>query len=103
MNFTNVFSAKRITLQSTRFLTFLNVPLFAHSTPAQVGIYLILFLLLVGLWCITGHTLSLLPGIAQILERTGSLMLPFLLIGLGLFILWKDSTFLMFFQLVAHH
>jgi len=77
------------------------IPLFAHSTPVQVGIYLILFLLLVGVWCILGYTLSHLPGVAPILERTGSFMLPFLLIGLGLFILWKDGTFLMLFQLVT--
>jgi cadmium resistance transport/sequestration family protein len=79
------------------------IPLFAHSTTVQVGIYLILFLLLVGVWCILGYTLSHLPGVAHVLERTGSFMLPFLLIGLGLFILWKDGTFLMLFQLVRHH
>ena len=79
------------------------IPLFAHSTPFQVGIYLLLFLLLVGVWCILGYTLSHLPGVAQVLERTGSFMLPFLLIGLGLFILWKDGTFLMLIQLVIHH
>jgi cadmium resistance protein CadD (predicted permease) len=79
------------------------IPLFAHSMPAQVGIYLIFFLLLVGVWCFLGYTISHLPGIAQVLERAGSFMLPFLLIGLGLFILWKDGTFLMLFQLVTHH
>jgi cadmium resistance protein CadD (predicted permease) len=79
------------------------IPLFAHGTPAQVGIYLMLFLLLVGVWCILGYTISHLPGVAQILERTGSFILPFLLIGLGLFILWKDGTFLMLFQLIRHH
>jgi cadmium resistance transport/sequestration family protein len=79
------------------------IPLFAHSTPGQVGIYLILFLFLVGVWCILGYTISHLPGIAQVLERTCSFILPFLMIGLGLFILWKNGTFLMLFQLVTHH
>jgi cadmium resistance protein CadD (predicted permease) len=79
------------------------IPLFAHSTPEQVGIYLILFLFLVGVWCILGYTISHLPGIAQVLERTSSFILPFLMIGLGLFILWKNGTFLMLFQLVTRH
>jgi len=79
------------------------IPLFAHSTPGQVGIYLMLFLFLVGVWCMLGYTISHLPGIAQVLERTGSFILPFLMIGLGLFILWKDGTFLMLLQLVTHH
>jgi cadmium resistance protein CadD (predicted permease) len=79
------------------------IPLFAHSTTVQVGIYLILFLLLVGVWCMLGYTFSHLPGVAHVLERTGSFLLPFLLIGLGLFILLKDGTFLMFFQLITHH
>jgi cadmium resistance protein CadD (predicted permease) len=78
------------------------IPLFAHGTLSQVGIYLILFLLLVGVWCLLGYTISHLPGVAQVLERTGSFMLPFLLIGLGLFILWKDGTFFMLFQLIRH-
>ena len=79
------------------------IPLFAHSTPAQVGIYMILFLLLVGVWCMLGYTVSHLPGVAHVLEVTGSFMLPFVMIGLGLFILWKDGTFLMLLQLVTHH
>jgi cadmium resistance protein CadD (predicted permease) len=79
------------------------IPLFAHSTIVQVGIYLMLFLLLVGLWCMLGYTISHLPGVAHVLERIGSFLLPFLLIGLGLFILWKDGTFLMLFRLVTHH
>ena len=79
------------------------IPLFAHSAPAQVGIYLILFLLLVGVWCMLGYTVSHLPGVAHVLEVTGSFMLTFVMIGLGLFILWKDGTFLMLLQLVTHH
>ena len=79
------------------------IPLFAHSTPAQVGIYMILFLLLVGVWCMLGYTVSHLPGVAHVLEVTGSFMLPFVTIGLGLFLLWKDGTFLMLLQLVTHH
>ena len=78
------------------------IPLFAHSTPAQVGIYLILFLLLVGIWCMLGYTVSHLPGVAHVLEVTSSFMLPFLMIGLGLFILSKNGTFLMLIQLVRH-
>jgi len=79
------------------------IPLFAHSTFAQVGIYLILFLLLVGVWCMLGYTISHLPVIAQVLERTSSLILPFVMIGLGLVILIKNGTFLMLIQLVRHH
>jgi len=79
------------------------IPLFAHSTLAQVGIYLILFLLLVGVWCMLGSTISHLPVIAQVLERTSSFILPFVMIGLGLFILSKNGTFLMLFQFVRHH
>ena len=79
------------------------IPLFAHSTPGQVGVYLILFLFLVGVWCMLGYSISHLPGIAQVLERTSSFILPFVMIGLGLYILWKNGTFLMLFQLVTHH
>jgi cadmium resistance transport/sequestration family protein len=79
------------------------IPLFAHSTADQVGIYLILFLFLVGVWCMLGYTISQLPVLAQVLERTSSFILPFLMMGLGLFILWKNGTFFMLFQLVTHH
>jgi cadmium resistance protein CadD (predicted permease) len=79
------------------------IPLFAHSTPDQVGIYMILFLFLVGVWCFLGYTISHLPVIAQVLERASSFILPFVMMGLGLYILWKNGTFLMLFQLVTHH
>lgn len=79
------------------------IPLFAHGTPVQVGVYLMLFLLLVGVWCLLGYALSHMPGVAHLLERAGSFILPFLLISLGLFILAKNGTFLWLFQLVSHH
>lgn len=69
------------------------VPLFAASEAMTLGVILIVFFLLKGVWCYAAHRLTQNPRIAYVLTRYGHSMVPFLLIGLGLFILWKNGTF----------
>jgi len=66
------------------------VPLFANSSLASLIVILVVFLLLVGLWCLIAFQLTRHPAIAHILTRYGEAIVPFVLIGLGIFIL-KDS------------
>lgn len=66
------------------------VPLFANSSLASLGVILSIFLLLVGVWCYIAYQLTQHPTIAHILTRYGEAIVPFVLIGLGIFIL-KDS------------
>jgi cadmium resistance protein CadD (predicted permease) len=64
-------------------------PLFATMKISYVYFYIVIFLLLTGVWCFLGYWLAGHPLVKNIFSRYGKLILPFFLIALGLFIL-KD-------------
>jgi cadmium resistance transport/sequestration family protein len=68
------------------------VPLFASSSWQSILVILGVFFLLVGVWCYTAYKLTHQPAIADVLTRYGNTLMPFVLIGLGVFIVWKSVT-----------
>ncbi len=68
------------------------VPLFASSSLAKLFVVLGIFFLSVGVWCYAADKLTSQPAIARILTRYGKPLVPFVLIGLGVFILWESHT-----------
>ncbi len=69
------------------------VPLFASSTLASLLVILGIFFLLIGVWCYIAYLLSRQPAIAHVLTRYGKAVVPFVLIGLGIFILFESGTY----------
>jgi cadmium resistance protein CadD (predicted permease) len=67
-------------------------PLFAASDHKRLSIMLTVFFILVAVWCIIGCFLSKHPLIAKVLDRYGHLIVPFVLIGLGIYILIESGT-----------
>lgn len=67
-------------------------PLFASSSLAGLGVILVVFLLLVGVWCLTGYYLTRHPAVATVMTRYGHILMPFVLIGLGIFILLENDA-----------
>lgn len=51
-----------------------------------------IFFLLVGVWCYATYKLTRQQAIAEILNRYGNNFVPFVLIGLGAFIILKSSA-----------
>ncbi|MBD2307407.1 cadmium resistance transporter [Chroococcidiopsis sp. FACHB-1243] len=74
------------------------VPLFAGSQIASLGIILAVFFSMVGVWCAIAYLLTRQPTIANLLSRYGQPIVPFILIGLGLFILYERGTFGLIFS-----
>ncbi|MBO3459744.1 cadmium resistance transporter [Aetokthonos hydrillicola Thurmond2011] len=72
------------------------VPLFAGQTLTSLGIILSIFFILLGLWCLIAYLLARQPNIASIFNRYGKRLVPFLLIALGLFIMYERDTFSLF-------
>jgi cadmium resistance transport/sequestration family protein len=68
------------------------VPLFASSTLPQLTVILSVFLVLVGVWCWLAERLTRQRAIALLLSRYGRRIIPFVLIGLGLYILIDSGT-----------
>jgi cadmium resistance transport/sequestration family protein len=69
------------------------VPLFASSDLISLGIILIVFAVLIGVWCAVAYQLTRHQAIAPILTRYAKRIVPFVLIGLGLYILLENGSY----------
>ncbi|MEH2069224.1 MAG: cadmium resistance transporter [Nostoc sp.] len=68
------------------------VPLFASSNLESFVITIGLFYLLLGIWCYAAYRLTNYKIIANVLTRYGSNLVPFILIGLGAFIILRSGA-----------
>mgnify|MGYP001092776277 CR=1 FL=1 len=69
------------------------VPLFASSNSYQMLFLIIVFLLMIGVWCVIGYYLVNNKIVGKRIRKYGHILLPFVLIALGIFILIKCETF----------
>jgi cadmium resistance protein CadD (predicted permease) len=67
-------------------------PVFAVHSAREIALIGVIFLLMTGLWCALSYRLLGHRGIGGPIRRYGSRILPYILIGLGLIILWKAKT-----------
>ncbi len=69
------------------------VPLFASGNLLHFGIALSVFYFLVGVWCVIAYLLTRQPILAELIACYGQKIVPFVLIGLGIFILIDSETY----------
>lgn len=72
------------------------VPLFASAGFARTGIIVCVFFSLVATWCYAGHRLAGHPSVADKIDRYGHTVVPFVLIGLGIYILLESGSLSLF-------
>ena len=63
------------------------VPLFANSDTQTLILTLITFAVLMAIWCGLGYYAGRHPAVERIVERYGHIIVPFVLIGLGVYII----------------
>ncbi|KAB8335237.1 transporter [Scytonema tolypothrichoides VB-61278] len=68
------------------------MPLFANSTFSELLVIVAVFLLLVGVWCYLTYKLTCQKALANLLKSYGSNLVPFVLIGLGVFIILDSAA-----------
>lgn len=68
-------------------------PLFASFSLFELLVTLAVFFISVALWCALGYFLSRHPAVYKVLDRYGHLIVPFVLIALGLYIMIESGTF----------
>lgn len=73
------------------------VPLFASSTLPSLGVILCVCYLTVGLWCFLSYNLTRQPGIAFIMARYARKVFPFVLIWIGLSIVFENQSYQLLF------
>ncbi len=67
--------------------------LFAASDPRELMLTILVFLILLGAWCWLAYQLTLHPVMAKILNRYGHKIAPWVLIGVGIYILVENKSY----------
>lgn len=69
-------------------------PLFAkYNSLSQITMLTTIFMAMTAVWCITAYYLVNHPLVASKIRRIGHIILPFVLIGLGIYILTESFVF----------
>jgi cadmium resistance protein CadD (predicted permease) len=69
------------------------IPLFASSNAATLSITLATFLILITVCCYVAKNISSHPAIAKFLTQYSDAIVPFVLIALGIYILYESKTY----------
>jgi cadmium resistance protein CadD (predicted permease) len=69
------------------------VPLFATREIYEIAIFAAVFAVMTGLWCWAAHRLVSHPAAGAPIRRYAHLGVPFVLIGLGVFILYEVGSY----------
>lgn len=72
------------------------VPLFASLNTVTLGITLVVFGMMVGVWCAIAHRLTQMPAIAPAIARYGHKIVPLALMGLGMYLFIENATYRLF-------
>jgi len=75
------------------------IPFFSMGNLWNIILVIVVFLLILAVWCYVGYLLVRQPLIAQKLEFYGGIIIPFILIGLGIYILIKYDVFHFIFSI----
>ena len=68
------------------------VPLFASVGYTRMGMIVPVFFALVAVWCYVGYKLGSHPTVAEKIDRYGHIVVPFVLVGLGIYILLESGS-----------
>jgi len=89
------------TLASVSLMTIANggdnigvyTPLFASSAWPQITTLILVFLLMIGIWCAFGHFLAHNKITGAPIQKAGHRIFPYFLIALGFYVFYKCETF----------
>lgn len=73
------------------------VPLFASSTLPSLGVIVCICYVTVGLWCFLSYNLTRQPGIAFVMARYARKVFPFVLIWIGVSIVFENQSYQLLF------
>ncbi|WP_195267438.1 cadmium resistance transporter [Eubacterium sp. 1001713B170207_170306_E7] len=68
------------------------IPLFTNLGTVEIVTIIVIFVILIGVWCFLGIKIGQYPLIRAFLEKYKDVLIPVVFIGLGLYILLKSGT-----------
>ncbi|OFI48786.1 hypothetical protein BG261_05200 [Floricoccus tropicus] len=63
------------------------VPIFSQESSSQISLNVIVFILMIGIWCFLGDKFANIPAVKNVLNKYGHIFIPLTLIGLGIYII----------------
>ena len=95
----NTYQVAAITIANSGDNISIYIPLFAGQDFVSLGIIIAVFLAMVGVGCGIAYLLTSQVTIGYILSRYGRAIIPFILMALGLFIMYDRGTFKLLTQI----
>jgi cadmium resistance protein CadD (predicted permease) len=95
----NTYQVAAVTIANSGDNISVYIPLFAGQDFVSLGIIIAVFLAMVGVGCGIAYLLTSQVTIGYILSRYGRAMIPFILMALGLFIMYDRGTFKLLTQI----
>ena len=69
------------------------VPLFSQTHKAEIAVYVVIYYILLGVWCLVAFLVMREKHILSLVWRYTRVVIPFLYIGLGLYIIIQSSCY----------
>lgn len=91
--FKNIIKIFSITISNGADNISIYIPLFSQANSIQLGIYIVVFLFMLGIWCLIGYLFVKQKYILKILQKYVHYVLPFLFIGLGIYIIVNSECY----------
>ncbi|EEM89296.1 Cadmium resistance transporter [Bacillus thuringiensis serovar pulsiensis BGSC 4CC1] len=88
----SLFKVAAITLANGADNISIYIPMFTSQSLEANIVTLIIFFCMIAIWCSISYTLLRAPILAKVLERNCHIIVPIVLIGLGMFILFRSNT-----------
>ncbi|UNK31203.1 cadmium resistance transporter [Bacillus sp. N5-665] len=93
----SIFKVALITLANGADNISIYIPMFASQNLKTNIVTLVIFFTMIAIWCFISYTLLRAPILAKVLERNCHIIVPIVLIGLGVFILFRSDTIQLFY------
>lgn len=69
------------------------IPLFSQAKGAEVAVYVVVYYILLGIWCLMAFLIMKQRHILRLAEKYASFIIPFLYVGLGIYIVVKSNCY----------
>ncbi|KAK6543078.1 hypothetical protein TWF694_007001 [Orbilia ellipsospora] len=69
------------------------VPLFAQAKGAEIAVYIVIYYIMLALWCLSAFLVMKQKHILQVAQKYARVVIPVLYIGLGVYITIKSSCY----------
>lgn len=69
------------------------IPLFSQAERAEIAVYVVVYYILLGVWCLVAFLIMKQKHILRVVQRYADIAVPFLFVGLGVYIIAKSSCY----------